>query len=140
MSTNIFLGIGVILILLVLINLGQTFMGATSASSSQGVKMNISVQDLKQVIEKNPKVHIIDVREPSEIQQTGKVKQAVNIPLGTLANRLPKFDKSEPVYVICHSGMRSRSGQQILTGAGFHAINVNGGTSAWINAGFETER
>jgi rhodanese-related sulfurtransferase len=36
--------------------------------------------------------------------------------------------------------MRSQSGQHILNSAGFKAINVNGGTSAWMNAGFETKK
>ena len=140
MSTHVSLAVGVALALLLLIGFWQQFMGASSASQSRGEKMNISVQALKQEIATNPAIHIVDVREPSEIQQTGKVAQAVNIPLGTLAQNLPKWDKAEPVYVICRSGMRSMSGQQILSGAGFKAINVNGGTSAWMNAGFETKK
>lgn len=133
MSTNISWFAGAALVLLLLVGFWQQ-------SQSGGKKMNVSVQALKQEIETNPAIHIIDVREPSEIQQTGKVAQAVNVPLGTLAQNLPKWDKAEPVYVICRSGMRSMSGQQILNSAGFKAINVNGGTSAWMNAGFETKK
>jgi rhodanese-related sulfurtransferase len=133
MSSNISWALGAALVLLLLVGFWQQ-------SQQGGKKMNISVQALKQEIATNPAIHIVDVREPAEIQQTGKVAQAVNIPLGTLAQNLPNWDKAEPVYVICRSGMRSQSGQQILSKAGFKAINVNGGTSAWMNAGFETKK
>lgn len=44
-------------------------------------------------------------------------------------------------YVICQTGRRSQKGAEILQKAGFKNIyNINGGTSAWENAGFPTEK
>jgi rhodanese-related sulfurtransferase len=42
--------------------------------------------------------------------------------------------------VICAGGYRSSAATSIMQQAGFkNVMNVTGGTSAWINAGYEVE-
>jgi rhodanese-related sulfurtransferase len=41
----------------------------------------------------------------------------------------------QPVLVICKSGGRSAAAVKFLTGAGYDATNVAGGTLAWIEGG-----
>ena len=42
------------------------------------------------------------------------------------------FDKSEPVYVLCHHGVRSRSAANWLVSLGFPRVyNISGGIDAW---------
>ena len=77
---------------------------------------------------------VIDVREPAEFR-TGHLPGAVNIPMGQLAARLGDIDRNRPVYVVCASGNRSSAMTDVLTAAGFDAINVAGGTSAWARSG-----
>ncbi|WP_203336217.1 rhodanese-like domain-containing protein [Nocardioides limicola] len=77
---------------------------------------------------------VIDVREPSEFAQV-HAAGAVNIPMGQLAARTGELDMSRPVYVICASGNRSAAMTDLLRGRGFDAINVAGGTAAWLRAG-----
>ncbi|MGN6783209.1 MAG: rhodanese-like domain-containing protein [Marmoricola sp.] len=77
---------------------------------------------------------VIDVREPAEFR-TGHLPGAVNIPMGQLAARLGEIDRNRPVYVVCASGNRSSAMTDVLTAAGFDAINVAGGTSAWARSG-----
>ena len=77
---------------------------------------------------------LVDVREPREYAG-GHVPGAVNIPMGRLPGRLGELDRSAPVYVICATGNRSSAMAQFLIGAGFDALNVAGGTSAWIRSG-----
>lgn len=82
---------------------------------------------------------VIDVREPAEYEG-GHVPGARLIPLGRLATALTSLDRHRPVYVICASGNRSRSGAALLADAGFDARSVRGGTSAWISVGLATVR
>ena len=94
-----------------------------------GVK-TVTVDELASKLEEG-KVVLIDVREPYEFA-TGRVKGAVNVPLGRLAEKLGRFDSRAETYVICQSGHRSVTGVRLLERSGFdHAYSVKGGTSAW---------
>ena len=82
---------------------------------------------------------VVDVREPDEYAE-GHVPGAVNLPTGRLPGRLDELDRDRTVYVVCASGNRSSAMTEVLTGAGFDAVNVTGGTSAWTGAGRPTEK
>lgn len=73
---------------------------------------------------------VIDVREPQEYVD-GHVPGARLMPLGGLAHRAAELPASEPVYVICASGNRSRTAAQSLARHGIDARSVQGGTGAW---------
>ena len=78
-------------------------------------------------------VSIIDVREPHEFIK-GHIENAVNIPLGKLANQLSQFahQKDNPVIVVCQTGARSVPACKTLTKAGFTDVyNIIGGIQAW---------
>lgn len=76
----------------------------------------------------------IDVRETMEYA-SGHVPGTANIPMGRLASRLDELDPSAPVHLICASGNRSAVTAELLLAQGFDAVNVLGGTSAWIRSG-----
>ena len=82
---------------------------------------------------------IVDVREPDEFA-AGHVPGGTNIPLNQLADRIGELPDDTPIHVICQSGGRSAKATELLTGRGIDAINVEGGTSAWIAAGLPTEQ
>jgi rhodanese-related sulfurtransferase len=90
---------------------------------------------------------IIDVREPAEVQGSGKARGAVNLPLGqmpALANPASgQHDKRlkaakaavQPIYVYCASGARSDRAAAILRQYG-HAQVINlGHLGAWQAGG-----
>ncbi len=77
---------------------------------------------------------LIDVREPDEYVE-GHVPGALNVPMSVLGSRIDELDRSAPVHVICASGNRSSAMADLLVAQGFDAVNVLGGTSAWIKAG-----
>jgi rhodanese-related sulfurtransferase len=79
-------------------------------------------------------VTIIDVRETDEYT-LGHVPGARLIPLGELVGRVDEVPTEGPVYVVCHSGMRSARAADFLASSGIDAINVTGGTAAWQQAG-----
>ena len=82
---------------------------------------------------------VVDVREPAEFGE-GHVPGATNIPMGQLTARLGEIDRDRPVHVVCASGNRSSAITEVLTASGFDAINVAGGTSAWIRSGRPIEK
>ena len=77
---------------------------------------------------------VVDVREPAEYVEA-RVPGAVLVPMGQLAARMGELDRTAPVYLICRSGHRSGVMCQLLEGHGFDAVNVAGGTVAWVRAG-----
>lgn len=89
---------------------------------------SVSTQELQGLLDK--KVKVIDVREPGEFQM-GHIPGAKNVPLG----KIDRYDQAEgPVYVICHSGMRSKQGASVLIEKGLEAYNVKGGMMSWTGA------
>jgi rhodanese-related sulfurtransferase len=77
---------------------------------------------------------VVDVREPGEYVQ-GHVPGARLLPLAQVLSRAGELPTSEPVYVICASGNRSKTATDWLRGRGLDAISVAGGTSGWIAQG-----
>lgn len=80
---------------------------------------------------------MLDVREVGEVEEV-RVPGGMHIPLQLVPGRLEEIPVGETFYVICAVGGRSRSAVEFLRDAGFDAVNVAGGTKAWIAAGFRT--
>jgi rhodanese-related sulfurtransferase len=76
---------------------------------------------------------LIDVREPDEYI-AAHVPGAVLVPLATVPARLADVPPDGPVYVICAKGARSLQAAEFYRSQGIDAINVAGGTTAWIEA------
>lgn len=72
---------------------------------------------------------IIDVRTEAEFL-SGHLKEAINIPLGTVKENVNKqeISKETPLYVICASGNRSTWASVSLRLAGYKEVyNISGG-------------
>ena len=80
---------------------------------------------------------LIDVREPHEYS-SGHVPHAVSVPLATVPDQLELFRGEGRVYVICQGGGRSRRACEFVEAHGIDAVNVEGGTGAWIASGRDT--
>ena len=77
---------------------------------------------------------LIDVREPHEYTEA-HVPGATLIPLGTVPDHLDEVPAEGTVYVICAVGGRSRRAAEFYRTRGIDAVNVAGGTKAWLEAG-----
>lgn len=75
-------------------------------------------------------VQLVDVRTPAEYAR-GHIDGFVNLPLDSLRSLLGQLDRAKPVYVHCHSGLRSYIACRILTGEGFDCWNLAGGYRLW---------
>ena len=92
----------------------------------------VSVDELEAMLKSGAR--LIDVREPNEYE-AGHVPGAVLVPLGDVPTALDRFGASETNYVICRTGGRSHRACEFLVDQGLDAVNVEGGTMAWIISG-----
>jgi NADPH-dependent 2,4-dienoyl-CoA reductase/sulfur reductase-like enzyme/rhodanese-related sulfurtransferase len=77
-------------------------------------------------LEKRSDIVLLDVRTEEEFGN-GHFKNAVNIPLHTLRDRLHELRGKGPLYVSCQSGLRSYIAVRILMQNGFDCSNLAGG-------------
>lgn len=94
------------------------------------------------VAEHLAEVHVLDVRQPQEIQESlGRIATSQLIPLNELKARVSEIPRDKPVVAVCHAGMRSGQATVILLGAGFErAANLRGGMLLWSELGLPTQR
>jgi NADPH-dependent 2,4-dienoyl-CoA reductase/sulfur reductase-like enzyme/rhodanese-related sulfurtransferase len=78
-------------------------------------------------------VVLLDTRSPAEYA-SGRVEGSINVPLDSLRGRVGELDKSKPIYVICHSGLRGYVAARILSQNGFEAYNLSGGYRLYRSA------
>ena len=79
---------------------------------------------------------VLDVRRPLE-HAAAHIPDALNVPLAELPARLADLDPARPLAVACAAGYRSSAACSLLARHGFRRlVNVTGGTSAWMQAGF----
>ena len=92
----------------------------------------ITPKELKNLLDKNSPLQLIDVRNPNEYSN-GHIKNSINIPLPTLEMEIENGDisKEAPVIVYCHSGARASSAAAILQQLGFKDIYNLGGIISW---------
>jgi hydroxyacylglutathione hydrolase len=98
------------------------------------------VAHVNEVRQSDDRAQLVDVRQPGEYG-AGHAEGSFNVPLNSLSTNLERLDPTRPTYVICQTGYRSSLAASLLENAGFKSVyNVSGGTSAWIEAGLNTER
>jgi rhodanese-related sulfurtransferase len=77
---------------------------------------------------------LVDVRVPDEYVEVHAIGARL-IPLGEVVDRLDEVPRDGTVYVICRSGARSARAAEFYRANGVDAVNVAGGTLAWVDAG-----
>jgi rhodanese-related sulfurtransferase len=101
-------------------------------NNSSRIMETISVLELKKILDKGEKIHLIDCRDPVEYAEYNI--GAKLIPLGHIQNmQLGGLENLKNEEIIIHrSGKRSATACQILDAAGFKkTVNVEGGILAW---------
>ncbi|AKB40688.1 MBL fold metallo-hydrolase [Methanosarcina mazei] len=97
----------------------------------------ISVQSLKDKIEKNEEMVILDVRRDEEWEK-GHIEGARHVYVGHLEENLDKVPRNSPIIVYCDSSRRSNIAASILKKNGYDMVyNVLGSMTAWKNAGYK---
>ncbi len=89
---------------------------------------NIHWRELKETAEE---VFLLDVRTPDEFA-LGTIRNAKNIPLDELRNRLDELPKDKKIVIFCAVGLRGYLSYRILTQNGFTSVqNLSGGLKTY---------
>ena len=93
-------------------------------------------------------VLIVDVRDGTEVAQTGKLKGAVHVARGSLEGRAdptaatfnPAFKYDQPMIVHCAGGGRAALAGKTLKDMGYTKVFNGGGFKDLAGAGVEVEK
>ncbi len=95
-------------------------------------------RDLHQQVQAGTAPIVVDVRLPSEWMAL-RIGNVLNIPLNKMFTDSKRLSKDMPVLTVCNSAYRSSMGASVLLKLGFKdVLNMEGGSEAWIAAGFPT--
>lgn len=105
---------------------------------------NMTVQELKEKLEKNEELILIDCREQNEWDD-GHIEEADLIPLSNFAELAKKLDendnKKKVIVCQCRSGKRSLAAAGILESNGYEELyNLEGGIMAWAESGYPIKK
>ena len=127
-----------LLFLLVLFFAGAGSFAQTAKNDSINV---LSVENFETKSSKKNTL-VIDVRTPEEVAE-GHLPGSVNINfLGEdFAQQIDVLNKKTTYLVYCKTGIKSRKAADLMQKAGFkHVYMLEGGYTAWIQAGKPTEK
>lgn len=97
----------------------------------------ISIHDLKDRLEKEEKMVILDVRSNGEWDK-GHIEGAKHIYVAHIEENLEQVPKECPIVVYCSTARRSNIAASILKKNGYNKVcNVLGSMTAWKKAGYE---
>ena len=99
----------------------------------------ILVSQLKEILH-TPNTLTLDVREIDEYNFE-HIEGTKNFPYSQIAQNLKTLPKDQLLYVLCQTGIRSSQAVHFLQSAGLSKTYlVEGGISAWKNAGYKIKR
>lgn len=118
--------------------------GGMAAWQERGLPLvrveQIDVHELDRRLRRGDDLQIIDVRMTGE-WEAGHIAGAMHLPLHALAERVEEVAIERPSAVVCGSGYRSSIATALLEQRGVRSLmNVLGGMSAWVAAGYPTVR
>ena len=92
---------------------------------------SITVKELKRRMDSRERFELIDVREIFEAQ-IARIDGSKLIPLREIADRSGELQRTDPIIIHCHRGMRSADAIRQLRRQGFtNVYNLEGGIDAW---------
>lgn len=100
------------------------YAGYIGSNLLNGDFKQVNVDKVRELVENNN--IIIDVREKYEFKY-GHIKDAINIPLSELRDRIDEIPKDRPVYLHCKTGQRSYNAALVLQNMGYDKVyNITG--------------
>jgi len=101
----------------------------------------VAPADLQSRLSGGEQIVVIDVREPEEFAR-GKIPGAHTIPRGVLEMQVDgRLPREATVVLYCGVGGRSALAAKSLADMGYEKVeNLQGGWSAWTNAGLPVEQ
>lgn len=103
----------------------------------------IQPEEFLEKIEAHENMFIVDVREPKELEETGFIEGAVNIPVRQVAARIEEFPKDlgTPIVAYCASGHRSSHAAVYLRAYGYRNVrNLEYGMHGWMDRNYPLKK
>jgi len=100
------------------------YAGYVGSNLLNGDFKQVNVDKVRELAENNS--YILDVRERFEYER-GHLKEAINIPLSELRDRISEIPMDKPVYLHCRTGQRSYNAVRALQNVGYQNVyNITG--------------
>jgi len=106
----------------------------------------IAARSVSEQLQTGQPVFLVDVREPAEFRDR-HAKGAKSVPLDSInLQKLQQLShqwdsETQPVYLICESGLRALQAAELLNQQGVkRPVVIEGGTNAWNDAGLPIVR
>lgn len=100
---------------------------------------SIQADVLRTLSHEKKRFQLIDVRSMSEYDE-GHIAGALHIAMEHAESRLDDFQASDPVILVCQSGQRARLTCGLIAPHRDNLFVLDGGTKAWMAAGFPVVR
>ena len=103
---------------------------------------SVSAQELKQLMEADADILVLDVRTPEE-HAAGHIVGAVNIPHSEIGSRMNEINayRDKHIIVCCWAGGRADAAKEVLRNAGFTSLlDLRGHMAEWERLGYPVER
>ena len=114
----------------------EEFCGAVSEEAQEAaVGSTISARQLKEMLDGDDNIFLVDVREPNEYEIVS-IPGSVLIPKGEFLSgaALERLPQDRRIVLHCKSGARSAECLAVVKDAGFSdAVHVGGGVLAWVS-------
>jgi adenylyltransferase/sulfurtransferase len=109
----------------------EQFCGLKKNADEEPVEI-ITARELKERLDKDEALQIIDIREPHE-RAIARFPRAKAIPLGQMVRRKDEFDPAVDAVFVCKIGQRSVFAIRALREAGYtgRLLNLKDGVNAW---------
>jgi rhodanese-related sulfurtransferase len=130
-------------------NVGKTF--AQLVAEAAAVVPAVDPAEAQRRLTADPRTLIVDVRDPADVPSTGRIAGAITVSYATLPYKADQEvppdwrepalqDRARPILTTCGAGPMGALGAKLLHDMGFSCVGyVEGGTSAWKDAGFPVE-
>src|SRR6185312_9963975 len=96
--------------------------------------MSIDAARLAELMEDDPNLQVIDVREPYE-REAGFIPASRHLELNRLTSEAATIDRDRPVVFYCRVGARSRMAAEAFRASGYEAYSLDGGLVRWAGQG-----
>ncbi len=109
----------------------EQFCGIPVVPEAGTDEIDITVSEVKAMLDRGDSVKILDVRNPQEFEIC-RIEGSTLIPVSELPDRVGELDPREFWVVHCHHGPRSTRAVHMLRDVGFERVkNLQGGIDAW---------
>lgn len=102
----------------------------------------VSITDVKGMLDRGERFHLIDVREDSE-WANGHLPAAQHLGKGVIERDIETAisDRAAPIVLYCGGGFRSALAADNLQKMGYtNVVSMDGGWRGWMEAGLPTEK